>query len=225
MKVFKYLTSFINGKLVEKINSPMNGNIYIYYVNGKYILNSQNGNYSFGDLHTAFCSVFKKIGIKDIGIKSVLLLGLGGGSVVELLNNRFKINCPVDAVDFDPVIIDIAEKYFNILKFKNLNIINDDAYNYLKSNNKKYDLVVFDIYTDNEIPEGFDSEDFYKILLNSISDDGILVFNRDNNSPKMSEKFTLTEQTFAKVFRKFDKFSFRKNNYFFVFHKSSYNNK
>ena len=74
---------------------------------------------------------------------STLILGLGGGSVVNELKKRFN---KIDVVEIDPRITEIAQKYF-YLSPSNLNFTTDDARNYLRKTPKKYDLVVYDLLT------------------------------------------------------------------------------
>ncbi|MBL6991998.1 MAG: hypothetical protein ISR65_19600 [Bacteriovoracaceae bacterium] len=75
--------------------------------------------------------------------KSVLILGSGGGNDVTaaLLNNVEE----VDAVEIDPVIIAMGQKYHPSLPYndKRVRIINDDGRAFLTYTNKKYDLIIF----------------------------------------------------------------------------------
>ena len=68
--------------------------------NGKYVLNSHNANYSFGGLHILFDAFFKQIDIKKYDIKNVLLLGMGAGSVISLLKQKYKMFVAASAFHF-----------------------------------------------------------------------------------------------------------------------------
>lgn len=76
----------------------------------------------------------------------VLLLGLGGGTLVQ----QFKrLNFNVDVVELDQRIKDIAIEYFFI--DPETNIMIDDARHFINTCDKKYDIVTMDLFL-NETP-------------------------------------------------------------------------
>lgn len=105
------------------------------------------------------------VGIFDLGLKhllpanyipeSVLLLGLGGGSVVRYLRRRYP-GARLTAVEIDPVMIEIAKKHFGIGKVQDLKIINQDAVAYIIKAKEKYSLILVDCYQGYQTPPGFD---------------------------------------------------------------------
>jgi len=72
----------------------------------------------------------------------VLLLGLGGGTIANNLRSMYK--CRIDAVELDERIPEIAKEYFNLSD--SINIFIDDARHYIETTNKKYDLIVIDLF-------------------------------------------------------------------------------
>lgn len=79
----------------------------------------------------------------------VLLLGLGGGTLVKQLND---LGFEVDAVEINKRIWEVSNKYFG-LNPNILNIIIDDARHYIKKCNKKYDIIIFDTFLSESVPE------------------------------------------------------------------------
>jgi predicted membrane-bound spermidine synthase len=77
---------------------------------GQYKLSTQNAIYSYGKKYTSFDKAFNAIDIQQQKVESVLVLGFGLGSVVDLLENHPSIK-KIIAVDADEVIIDLAKKY------------------------------------------------------------------------------------------------------------------
>lgn len=145
---------------------------------GKKILYSANATQSFDTLHQLFQKVFPKIGLPKNPPNKVLLLGLGGGSVVTILRDELLIDAPIDAVDLDPVIIEIAHKHYNIGRYKNLTITQADAYAYVQNPKATgYDLIVADLFADNLVPPQFFDEVFNMALINLLVPKGKLVFN------------------------------------------------
>lgn len=62
----------------------------------------------------------------------ILILGLGGGTEIHLISHQYP-NTQFSAVEIDPEIIKLAKRYFDVDKIPNLEIVNEDAFEYLKS--------------------------------------------------------------------------------------------
>ena len=71
-----------------------------------------------------------------------LILGLGGGFLASVFQRRFEFN--VDGVELDARIAEVARDYFGLSD--KVNVVVDDARHYLEKSNKKYDLILFDVY-------------------------------------------------------------------------------
>lgn len=93
----------------------------------------------------------------------VLLLGLGGGTLVKQLD---RLGFETDVVEIDKRIWDVSVDYFNLNP--KTNVIIDDARHHVRITDKKYDIVIFDTFLSEAVPEhlvtleGF--EDTKKIL-------------------------------------------------------------
>jgi len=212
--------SYFNGREVEKIISPINGELKIYLINGRYLLNAKDTNYSYGELHTGFQKIFRKMKLKSRYINKVLLLGLGVGSVVSIIQEELKINCSVVAIEKDPMMIDLGHKYFKISRFQDIQINICDAFDFMMENKKKFDLIVFDIYINNEIPTIFETSKFLFLLKQSLSSNGLLIFNKAYNSKKMLNTLSSLDENFKTVFGKYQKLQVVKNNYYYVYESS-----
>lgn len=75
--------------------------------------------------------------------KRVLVLGLGGGTVVHLIR-RFFPECEIVCIEREALHIQIAQRFFNIPK--NVTIIQGDAYAELKKLRMKFDWVLDDVF-------------------------------------------------------------------------------
>ena len=87
----------------------------------------------------------------------------------------------VDVVEIDPVVIDVAEKYFNVnTTDPRLHIYNDDARNFLSRTNqdKKYDIIILDAYSESFVPFHLITLEFYKLLESRLNTYGIIVSNQ-----------------------------------------------
>jgi spermidine synthase len=105
-----------------------------------------------------------------------LILGLGGGSVANLLQTQSGFN--VDAVELDGRIAQVAREQFALSN--NVNVIVDDARHYLEQSEKKYDMIVFDAYRGESPPPHvytLESLDKTKSLLKQ---GGLIVINSNS---------------------------------------------
>jgi spermidine synthase len=215
----QYLSSFIFPKLVTSFQSPLNDQMFVYYSHGKYMLNSANGNYSYGALHSAFRKVFIKLGFDRMKFNQVLLLGFGAGSIVAIIQEEFNMDCQVVAVDKDPLVIEAAKKYFNIDRFRNLEIKLADARDFVSNCKTQFDLITFDIYIDNEIPFGFESREFLLALKHLLAPKGYLVFNKNLAPLSMRENLPKLTRFFDNIYPGYSKIWVGSSSLFFIYKK------
>ncbi len=161
--------------LTRKIKSDYNGYLELTQINGKTLLNTANTNYSYGSLQRILHFSLLQIDLSKM--KNILVLGLGGGSVLKTIRNEFNFSGNITAVDIDPVIIQIADKEFGITSNENTTIICSDAFDYVNNNRNKFDLIIIDLFIDNEVPERFLSLEFWREIINKIEVDGYIIFN------------------------------------------------
>ena len=102
-----------------------------------------------------------------------LLLGLGGGTVANVLQNRLGFS--VDAIELDQRVAKVAREQFALSE--NVNVIVDDARHYLEQSKKKYDLIVFDVYRgESPAPHVFTLQSLGKTK-SLLKQDGLIVVN------------------------------------------------
>lgn len=104
---------------------------------------------------------------------NALLLGLGGGSVANMLNQKLKFN--VDAVELDERITKLANKYFELSK--KVNVVTDDARHYLETTNKKYDLIFFDVFKGDLPPPHVLSVECFTKAKSMLAPGGFIIIN------------------------------------------------
>ena len=141
---------------------------YILFQNG----GSQNGMSSSGHSIHVFTHVLVSLSeLSNIG--NALVLGLGAGVLPAKLSSKgFKI----DAVDIDPITLDIAKNFFRY-KPKNTSFFFEDARTYVKKCEKKYDLIIIDLFFADGVPEHLTTKEFYKNLDNCLNDNGVVLSN------------------------------------------------
>lgn len=144
---------------------------------GKYVLNATNANYSFASLHRVFKQAFKKINLSKKDVKSILVLGCGAGSIPNIIFKELALNPSIDAVEIDKKVIELANKYFGLNQYKNLNVIIDDAINHVETTNKKYDLICIDIFNGINVPDAILTQQFLSQVRNCLNENGEVLFN------------------------------------------------
>lgn len=144
-------------------------------MNGKKMLNTDHANYSFGSLHRIMRFALGKIVLASD--ENILLLGLGGGSVIDIVRNDFRLTNRLVAVDIDPVIIEVARRDFGLDSYADTEIICADAYQYVGEEQERYGLVIIDLFIDNKVPEKFYDDVFWGHISRILSDKGQIIFN------------------------------------------------
>ena len=170
----KYL-SYAYRIIVEKMTSQYNPQLIVAIQDGKYVLNGKNANYSFATLHKVFQQALKKIELESVN--SILVLGCGAGSIPTIIYKELGFNPKMDAVEIDEKVIDLGNKYFELDQFSDLNIIIEDAMDFVKTTNNKYDLILVDLFKGIDVPKEFLSQHFFEQLKSLLNDNGQVLFN------------------------------------------------
>ena len=110
-------------------------------------------------------------------IKNILLIGFGTGKIVNDWEKLFDNLESIDVVDIEENIFDIAADYFEFKKSDSINFFLQDGLVFLRENNKKYDLIVTDVASDDGIDDRFLSDDYFKLIKKSLTSNGVFVSN------------------------------------------------
>jgi spermidine synthase len=178
MSWLTWISDSISERIIYRTSSPLNSILQVVLSGNKLILDAKNVNYSYGGLHRAFRQLFRKIKIENWSIESVLILGFGVGSVASILQNEYEIDCKITGVEFDPEVIKIGKEYFNLNSFRDLDLIQDDAFHFIEMNTKIFDLVVVDLYIDKDVPVRAETNEFANSIKKALRPKGLLIFNK-----------------------------------------------
>jgi spermidine synthase len=170
----------IIAKVVHRALSPISGEIIVKEQLGKYTFYVDNIPQSGGVVK----EIWKK-GVKALPdfkpVPYVLLLGLGGGSAVHLLKKRWE-KVKIVGVEIDPQVVVVGRTYFDLDKVSGLRMVTADAFDAIREkkyqvDDKKYDLILVDLYLGSKLPGFVKKEDFIKKLKKLLTKRGIVVFN------------------------------------------------
>lgn len=103
----------------------------------------------------------------------VLILGIGGGTLANLLQST--LNANVETVELDARISKIAKQYFNLNPNIKINI--DDARHFIRTNKKKYDLIIFDVFKGEVPPAHVLTVECFKEAGQILNEDGFMIIN------------------------------------------------
>ncbi|MFD2907759.1 spermidine synthase [Flavobacterium ardleyense] len=187
--MIKRLLSYLLPINIYQKKSEFSKNLEVTWNNGFLVLDSENTNYSFGSLQRVLKKGLKYIGYDRINkFESILILGVAAGSVIETLKNDLKFKGKITGVEIDPTVIEIANKYFGLDQFNNVEIVIDDAFEFVLKTREKYDLIVIDIFQDTTMPN-FLFEDFFINRINFLLNvNGFILFNTMILDKKDSER-------------------------------------
>ena len=176
--MIKRLLSYILPVKIYQKKSEFSKNLEVTWNNGYLVLDSENTNYSFGSLQRVLKKGLKYIGYERINtFENILILGVAGGSVIETIKNDIKFKGKITGVEIDATAIEIANKYFGLNNYKNVEIIIEDAFEFILKTKEKYDLIVIDIFQDTTMPN-FLFEDFFINRINFLLKvNGFILFN------------------------------------------------
>lgn len=119
-------------------------------------------------LHLAFAAV--------PSVRRVLLIGLGGGVFPKRVLHDYP-EVHVDVVEIDPVVVDIAYRYFGLPRSERLNVMVDDGRAFLERTHGRYDLIVVDAYGEASMPFTFQTLEFFECASSRLNEGGALEFN------------------------------------------------
>ncbi|MGL4832872.1 MAG: spermidine synthase [Shewanella sp.] len=109
--------------------------------------------------------------------RSAMVLGLGGGALIHALRH-FDAAIKLTAVELRPAVIELAKRYFQLPIGKKLNLIQDDAIEFLaRGEHKKVDVIFADIYSAKGVDSGQLAPVFLAKCTQLIKPNGYLVLN------------------------------------------------
>ena len=175
---FKKILSYLGfPQVVYRTSSPINGEIKVISTFGKYSISVGNLTQSGPIVEGLWKEAIKSIKYQVLSIKKILVLGVGGGSVIKVLHQYFP-QAKVTGIEIDPKMIEVGRKYFNLDKYQ-ANIIHSDAFTFVEHlKQEKYDLIIVDILLGRKTPERLTQKSFLNKLKVLLNKNGIIIFNR-----------------------------------------------
>jgi spermidine synthase len=194
---YKIILSYFKDLLIESSSSDYNEILDLYLSKGRYQLCTENAIYSYADKYDNFANVFGMIDLSEV--KDVLVLGLGLASIPYILEKVHHKSYTYTGVEIDDEVIYLASKYVLDELKSEVQVYNTDAYAYMSQNDSCFELICMDVFVDDKIPDELQELAYLEMLSESLTKNGLLIFNRLANPPHEYEK---SKDYFQKVFLK-----------------------
>ncbi len=176
--MIRRLLSYFVPITIHRQKSGISKMLEVSWSNGQLVLDSKNTNYSYGSLQRIL-----RIGLKNIGysrirqMSEILVLGVAGGSVIKTLVSEVGFTGKITGVEIDPEIIKVAKSHFDLDASSNLEIIIDDAFEFVLKTGKCYDLIIVDVFQDAGMPNFLFEKFFAMRLTELLFPNGLILFN------------------------------------------------
>lgn len=112
--------------------------------------------------------------------KKILVVGLGGGTVTRTLRMIYP-DAQITNVEFDPVVVDMARRYFGYVEDANMKLVVEDARRWLRSTTERFDMIFLDAYHGGYIPFHLTTREFLEIVRERLSKGGVVCSNTWTN--------------------------------------------
>lgn len=144
---------------------------------------------------------------RDFSPKSILMLGLGGGSGIEVLRRKYP-NSRITVIEHDPEMTKLAHQLvFSKIKYVPEVIEADagQAVSTLVKNGRRFDVVIFDLFTGGQPSPLLNSEIFLDNIKKCLSRQGFFLVNFYRTRPELGP---MIEKFFSKIFLVRSEFNF-----------------
>jgi len=163
---------------IEQTSSLSNPYLEVLLVQGRHQLVTKDAIYSFDDKYENFNYSFQQIDFKKLSGNKVLLLGLGLGSVIYILEKVMGKEMDYTAVEVDPEICRLCSQY-TLDELKSfVEVIPAEAMSFLEYHEEQYDMIIMDIFQSAVIPQKFQTNIFLTKLKSHLSEGGLFLYNR-----------------------------------------------
>jgi len=166
----QHMWSFFEQKSVL---SEKNGNIVVSSVFGKTDIFVGGFHQSSGYIQTMWRKALRHIR-KSESIKTVLMLGLGGGSAVSELQKRFR-GCAITVVEWDSEMIGLYRQIHP--KNAPITVLEGDATIIVPQTVDVFDLIIVDLFKGNETPKDLGDHPMVRAIARCVAPEGCCILN------------------------------------------------
>ena len=108
-------------------------------------------------------------------VRHVAVIGLGAGTIPREMTAVYG-SVPIDGVEIDGTIVDLARHYFHMNE-PNLNVIVQDGRYFLQTTSQRYDEIGIDAYQQPYVPFQLTTVEFFREVRAHLTPNGVAVIN------------------------------------------------
>lgn len=173
---YKKLFSYFYPVRIKDGKGEQNPVLELYLYKNQYQLATADALYSDGRRYQPMLIAFRALNDVLASVKSVLVLGTGLGSAVQILLDK-GFHPQYTLVEFDNTILKWAMELMPDGMQHNVLPVCADAEAFMQNNTKSYDLLITDIFMSRIVPAFVTTETFLKQCRRSINPGGHFVLN------------------------------------------------
>jgi spermidine synthase/MFS family permease len=123
-----------------------------------------------------YTDLFHLLKAYNPGARDVLFIGLGGGSSPKRLWRDFP-DLRLHAVELDPVVVDVAYRFFALPRDPRLRVAVDDGRRYLDRTDRRWDAILIDAFFADAIPFHLFTSEFLQLARSRLNPGGVILTN------------------------------------------------
>jgi spermidine synthase len=108
--------------------------------------------------------------------RDVLFVGLGGGSAPKRMWRDFP-TARIRVAELDPVVVDVAQRYFALPRDRRLQVEVNDGRRFLDGTDERFDVIVLDAFFADGIPFHLFTQEFLELARERLKPGGVVVTN------------------------------------------------
>jgi spermidine synthase len=129
--------------------------------------------------------------------RRVLVVGLGGGTIPSFLHKHYP-QTQIDAVDIDPVVVEVARQFFGFAEDAQLKAYVQDGRQFIEERPNTYDIIFLDAFGSESIPFHLATREFLEAVRRSITAQGVVL--ADIWGPGLNPLYDSMVRTYQEVF-------------------------
>lgn len=145
-----------------------------------------------------YWNFLSSVGILDIQVKSVLIIGMGAGTVARQLLH-YRPNLHIEGIEIDKAITLIGKKFFG--HPSSVTVHHQDAQKFLENNKDIFDYIILDAFFKGNLVEDFCTKEFIGLVKSHLNPSGILGVNYLGHRPVSSMIKSSMRAHFSEVTR------------------------
>ncbi len=134
---------------------------------------------------------------RENGQQEMLILGMGTGTYARQCR-KYLGDMQIEGVEIDSAITDLSREFFDCPA--DIPVTTYDGRAYLHAVDKKYDVIMVDAYQDITIPFQMSSVEFFQLVKEHLTENGVMVVNMNMRGSKEGNINQYLSDTIASVF-------------------------